>query len=462
MRVPSINFFQSNCTYNQYDYSINRYKAFDNTSFEQKYPVIDSYSKFKKFGIKMGAHCIYCNNIMKYDNSMLDMWKKDKLFQSPISEIVKILKPYSESLHETEKTIFNLIADTSKKYPEAQLSYAIKLLSAQSDEKIIKEQLPILKEIAKAAKELPEEYQKPILELLEKNASRMMKIPTIEEFSATDFKYKIKKLIPSIETNSEHKNIKHLTELLTIPNLKSNECDIAPEVLERIRRTLAEAYKNPNYKINEKAKKSRKLLKSLIISKIEQTAQLSNCNEIVKLCKDALKRINGIPVSGKFSNKSFRYDMETILKNYDNKEVKDKFFSIASKLPTSQDNIHAFIVKYSDASSDTIGYKLFEPSVVTVEHLKPSSLNGPDFLYNWAFACKKCNNKRQSNDMNEFFKNFNPFNAEKYWNQIVKWSNDGYISFKDTINMLKIFKRQCSSIKIESGKKLKYQPGIND
>ena len=463
MRVSEINSFIVNYKNNQYNYSPYNtpVRRFGTVSFGQRYPVIQSYSQFRKFGIKMGAHCLYCNNILSFDNLMINSWKNQKLFQAPIKVLVRELKPYSKSLHNTEGTIFSIISNISKKSPNARLSTVIKILSAQSNKKLLNEQIPVFKQLAEAARELPPEYQKQIYDLLNKNRARLLRIPNIEEFSAKDFKYKIKKLSLSMENNKAYKDIKHLSELLTIPDLKLTESDITPEVLERIRRTIAEADRNPNYVLSKKAKKSRNILKSTIVNKIKEAAASVNRIDIIKLCEDAEKRINGIPVAGKFSNKAFCYDLNAILENFDNKELKKKLFDIAAQLPTSEGSIHAFIIKHADASSDTIGYNLFEPSAITIEHMQPSSLNGPDLLRNWAFACKRCNNKRQSEDMNEFFKMFKQSNAVKYWNQIIDWCNKGYFSFEDTTEMLKIFKRQCSSIKINSNKKLQYLPGIN-
>lgn len=442
----------------------NSHKAFakDSVSFQaQKFPVIESHKAFKQLGIKKKVHCIYCNSRLTFDNSMIDKWKKDKVFQGPIRTFVRVLKPYKTSLRGTEYKLFEIIDNISKKSPDAHLSNVIKILAVQSNKKLLELQTPVLNKILKLSKELPPEYQEKLNTLIMKNTCRLLKIPYVEEFSTKDFSYKVGKITKLLNNNDKDvKKIKKLTNILTIPELKDNETDISEEALEKIRGTIAYNLDNPNYRIGKHVKKSRLKAKYLIIENIKNTASKLNRNDIVKLCEDSQKRLDGVPVAGKFSNKAFSHDLYDVLKDINDTKLRAEICKLAEELPTSETSIHAFILKHDEASSDTIGTNLLEPSVITVEHMKPSSEGGVDALKNWAYACKRCNNKRQSGSMKSFFSNFPENNANRYWKDIVKLSNKGYFSFEDTREMLKTFKRQ-SGIKIESNKNLRYIPDVN-
>ena len=54
-----------------------------------------------------------------------------------------------------------------------------------------------------------------------------------------------------------------------------------------------------------------------------------------------------------------------------------------------------------------------------------------------------------------FYRNFDPQNAQNYWNEIIEDANKGYFDFWDIVSMLKVFKDQ-SGKKIQS-KHLKFR-----
>ena len=177
---------------------------------------------------------------------------------------------------------------------------------------------------------------------------------------------------------------------------------------------------------------------------------------MTKICENAERQINGLPVTYKFSNKAFLYDLHEVLEGLEGEPIRGIIFEIAGKLPTSTDNIHAFITKHDEASCEKIAYDLLTPSVVTIEHMHPTYHKGPDKIFNWSVACKRCNNSRGSKEMDIFYKHYPKENAQKYWDAIIADCNKGYFTFNDTVGMLKIFKRQ-SKMKINS-KNLKFRP----
>lgn len=445
----------------EFQSSYNTFAA-DLISFQaQKFPLIESHKAFKQLGINNKVHCLYCNNTLTFDSSMISRWKKDKIFQGPISTFVRVINPYKNSLCSTERKVFEIIENISKKSPDMHLNNVIKILAVQSNKKLLELQTPVLNKILKLSRELPLEYQKKLDILILKNRCRLLKVPHVEEFSAKDFSYKLGKITKLLNNDDkEVKKIKKLANTLTIPELKDNDADVSAKSIEKIRQAIAYNLNNPAFQINKQIKKSRVKLKHLIIQNVQNTALKLNRKDIVKLCEDAEKRLDGVPVAGKFSNKAFSHDLYDVLKDINDTKLRAEICKLAEELPTSETSIHAFILKHDEASSDTIAVNLLEPSIITVEHMKPSSEGGVDALKNWAYACKRCNNKRQSGNMKTFFTLFPANNANRYWKDIIKLSNKGYFSFEDTKEMLKIFKRQ-SGIKIDSNKELRYIPDVN-
>ena len=456
--IPNIFMHKANIKNNHNDYSSYRYPVRDEfvPSFNARisYP-ITTQRDFKKHAIRRGTPCLYCNIPLKYDDSMYEEWKQNKLYSSSIKNIINTLQPYKNSLHPTEKEVFEHIEKIAQKRPEINLSEAIKIIAVESNKKLLKIQMPIFDEIMQASVNLPIENQYKLFELIQKSKFRMLKKPYIEEFSGKEFNYKIKNLAKTIPNDKVATRITKLAELYTIPELRENT-PLNEKIIKRILRTI-----DPQYKVSastnfKNPKFTNKNIKKLILKAIQKEIKDIRQKDLSKICDNAEKQLNGLPITNKFSNKAFLYDLNEALEGLEGKPIRGKIFEIAGRLPTSTDNIHAFITKHDEASCEKIAYDLLVPSVVTIEHMKPTFHKGKNNIINWAIACKRCNNSRGSKDMDSFYKHYPKENAQKYWNTIIEDTNRGYFNFNDTVGMLKTFKRQ-SKMKINS-KNLKFRP----
>lgn len=461
MRILPVvnNYFSALSTYknNQYDYSQYRVPVLgDSVSFSAKCPKIDTHEKFRKLMIWAKVHCLYCKKPMTFDDDMINLWKKQKVFTAPIGKFVKTIKPHKESLMPTEGVVFSIIENISKKNPDVSLSSVIKIMSLQANKKLLEIQEPILREITLASSVLPEQIQHNINKLIEKNRCRLLNIPYIDEFSPKEFAYKIKNILKTMPNDRNVFKLKRLYQTLTLPQLKHPNQEIDGKTIERIEHHIGFNNDNRNFKLGRKVKKSRKKLLEIIVQNIKETALQTKNKDLIKLCEENEKRLNGLPTTSKFSNKAFIYDLNEALENCENKPVRAQLFQLANLLPTSDNSIHAFIAKHDQASNSTIAYNLLNPSSVTIEHMKPSSEGGPDALKNWAGAHKRCNNIRQSKDMEDYYcKIFSEENAQSYWDDIMHLANKGYFTFNEVKEMIKIFKSQ-SHIKVKS-KALKFR-----
>ncbi len=97
--------------------------------------------------------------------------------------------------------------------------------------------------------------------------------------------------------------------------------------------------------------------------------------------------------STKFKRKSF---IENIQAPISDKIQKKEIKAIAEKLPTSDSEISAFFVKYSDPSrsSKEIASKLVEQTLPSTEHLIPKSKQGQNKTNNYICDCRDCNSTR--------------------------------------------------------------------
>ena len=229
------------------DYSYYRTPVIDQftPSFQAKinYP-IKTQRDLKKHAIKTRKPCMYCNLPLSYDDSAYEKWKQANLFNSPIKDITKTLKPYKNSLHPTERAVFSFIEIVEKKYPNIKLNDAIQIISQKANKKLLKAQMPIFDELMLTSKELPVDIQYKLFELIQKSRFRMEKKPYIEEFSGKEFHYKIKKLAKTIPNDILAERITKLSELLTIPGLRKDSL-IEEQVIKRIFKTINSNNKSP-------------------------------------------------------------------------------------------------------------------------------------------------------------------------------------------------------------------------
>ncbi|MDD3593881.1 MAG: HNH endonuclease domain-containing protein [Candidatus Gastranaerophilales bacterium] len=98
-----------------------------------------------------------------------------------------------------------------------------------------------------------------------------------------------------------------------------------------------------------------------------------------------------------FKRKDVIYELNKILKAANSeadRAVLGTTIKYANYLPTSFNNEHAFIVKYSRRRPGEIASMLLSPRMSTAEHIKPYSLEASDDKNNYIIECKKCNQER--------------------------------------------------------------------
>ncbi len=95
-----------------------------------------------------------------------------------------------------------------------------------------------------------------------------------------------------------------------------------------------------------------------------------------------------------FSRRIFVHKLKNIIRNLENKSIKEEIIKIARRLPRSSDEVCAFVVKNARKRPEIIALNLIHPSVGTFEHLTPKCMHGLSNSLNFALECTYCNNSR--------------------------------------------------------------------
>lgn len=143
----------------------------------------------------------------------------------------------------------------------------------------------------------------------------------------------------------------------------------------------------------------------LQIQYLNKECPTKHSKDIQDLIFDSYSRIFDPRKTSRFSRKVFLDKLSHILTDADDIVFKVNMLAIASKLPTSSNDLGAFIVKYAKRNyknSDPnrkIALRMLHNSLVTEEHSIARSKGGEDIPANIALECACDNNAKGSNDI---------------------------------------------------------------
>ena len=442
MRILGINLFSLNLQRvnkenNQYDYSRNKLFIAPNDTFVKTPPdisftAIRSSGDFRSLVNQRRIHCIYCGRPL-LSNKIASRLKSNGTFSGPIKNFAREMLDYMEYLHPSEKETLKKITMMAFDFPNIRLSEAIKKLYPQANKELLKEQLPILRELSGLAKEMPHGWKTKYQKLLKITKYRLAEKEYIpDEFSGKEFAYKINRLNDTIKDEYMASRIAKLTEPLTHPVFKNEKTPLTERFIDKILKLteIRDVNKNTLTKSD---------LQIFLLSQIRKHAEILNRRDIINLCDTGVDTIERRPVKIKFSNKAFRYDLSETLEGMPNDKLRERIISIVKRLPNSRTSVNAFITKHELAASDAIGYDILRPSIVTIEHMHPKSQNGANELRNYALSCSRDNNNRSDMDMKEFIAPFAKSNQQRYFNEIFEEVYRGNIPKETAQRMLKTF-----------------------
>lgn len=447
MKILPINIFNTHTKKienNQNDYSPNKLlikPQYDSISFTSTSPM--SIKDFKKLGAYMT--CLYSGERMLTSNQLTKM-KKRGFFQGPISEVVRKLKPYENKyLEPIEKEVFKRIEQAAKETPDIDLPQLFKNWYKTTRTNFRQIQKPKFDAIKTLGAELPQEYVQPFFKFMETIDKKLYDQPIKQEFSLKEFSYKITKIIEKMSDGNLKNRMQKLLDMLHNENMTGKK-PLSPSFVKQVfdfKNVKSTGRKSILYEKSYKQYETNKdAVRIAIIEKMRETADLKGYKKLEKLCAENIGMLEGIPVHVAFSNKAFVYDLDKLLEKMPDKELKQKMMDIAMNLPTSSRNADALILKFRDADPNIIGDRLFNPSLVSIEHLLPRSKGGPSTIANVALAKKQINSDLQNYPLWQKLQTYPLKNQQKYVNNLAKLVARGKMKYEDAIAQIQTIERE--------------------
>ncbi len=376
---------------------------------------IRTHGQFRFLTKDHNIHCLYCKKPLLYGGTLQDMLESG-VFSKPIKDFVEEVKPYRKSMKKGQRAVFDQIQHYAKKSPQTHLSEIVQYLYQNSIKRLVKTQSGIFKSLINESKHLSADEQKEFRKFMKIQHKRLYEIPYKEEFNAEKFSYKINKMVQSIPNEELKTYLKKITTPLADEVFKDNRSIVPQELGLQITKSKLGKLK------------TSKDFSEYVIQRVQKIGSRLNRQDIVRLCQTSHKMINGQPVVITFSNKEFMEELvKRQLAGISKTPLYYKMVNIANKLPNSTSNNNSFVVKHRYSDSDTIGYKLLEPSIATLEHVKPKSQGGADEIWNWVLACKADNNERGSIPQYIYMDKWNLKNPQVFFNDIIKISNEEHL-----------------------------------
>ena len=165
------------------------------------------------------------------------------------------------------------------------------------------------------------------------------------------------------------------------------------------------------------------------VDTLSKTLSEKEQETVKKVTDETRKYVSSNDKEIKFKRKAFLKDMNELESKISDEKVYKQMRTEAEKMPTSQNDVSAFVVKYSDRRHSEIGQRLVKLSVGTIEHIKPQSEGGRDVETNYLLECGGCNHDRSSIPLGDWV-DMHPemkTNTQKYMDEVIDRINTGKI-----------------------------------
>lgn len=390
--------------------------------------------------------CLYTGEKMLTSQQLAKM-KKRGFFTGPIKDVVKKLQPYKDKyLEPVERQVFEKIEEAAKVTPDIDMPHLFKDLYKSSRSKIRTQQKPSFDKIKTLGAKLPQEYYERFYKFMEETDRRLYDEPILQSFSMKEFDYKISKILEKMSDPNLKNRIQRQMDILKNEDFDNKSKPLLPQIVKNAFNFInlkTPCKKSTYYEKHLKPYEWEKdAVKIKIIEKIKLAAQQNGYKKLERLCSDNIDMINGIPVRVPFSNKSFVYNLDKVLEGMPDEQLKKEMLQVAQNLPTSNKSPEALILKLSDADPNVIGDRLFNPSLVSIEHMHPDSLGGSDLMVNCALAKKWINSQRGNEPMWLTLSQFDQQNPKKYAESLIRLNHKGKVSFEDAMGHLETIERE--------------------
>ncbi len=400
--------------------------------------------EFRKFGKYM--RCLYTDQPMLMTSTLKKM-KGRGMFQGPIEEVVKKLKPYKEEyLVGVEKSVFERLEDLATREPKLNLTEAMNKLADEFIPNLRKEQKPILDEIKTEGAKLPGEYLEPFFKFMETTDRKIFDEPITQKFSLKEFLYQADKSIQQQTDTNLRNRLLNSCKLLSDEGFVNNSKPLDPKTIKKVFNFINLKVPGKKSAYYEKNLKQYETNKTAVVKKViedmRDISKQAGFKGFERLCDNHLMRIEGKPVHVKFSNKAFVYDLKKVIDGVPDDALKGRMLQLANSLPNSARSVDAFILKCKDAEPEHIGDKLFDSSILSIEHLLPRSEGGSDLMANCALVRKGENSKRGSEPLWITLSKYPQKNPQKYLNHLARLVNKKKVPYEDALAQIQTIERE--------------------
>ncbi len=392
--------------------------AVDTVSFGRSATNAEALRKLMVYGVPD----MYSGKIV-IEPRILEEFSSKNVFSKSIKNVVKLLIKYENSFHTVERQFFNIVKNIAKTQPQYKLEDVVLSIAPLHNKKLLETQQPIFDELTEMAKEMPPEQLKDFHNLMSIIYKKLNHKPVQLPFSAKEFVYKLQRIADEIYTKNNPYEKDIMKQLLSLakkmPEKTAEELQSLKQIKSRAKR-------------NKKMKYQRGLVKSRadILTNMEVLvtgSTLKNNADLMKLFSQTRSKIYNIPIVIPFNRKSFIYELQKITNTLEDTKLAHKIIKKAVSLPTSHENLSAFIMKCVEYSSDKIGYNIVAGSCGSIDHLVPHVKNGKDSLENYGISSAYYNSERAERSMVQQLRRYPKIyeNCQKQVDRLIELCNNG-------------------------------------
>lgn len=358
--------------------------------------------------------------LMLLDPKILEKMLINGTYNQPLDKFVKTISYYENTMMPINKEVFDIIKKIAKSKPNITLSEAFKHIYPQHKKQLLRDQQHIFEEIIRLACDLPKDLYEEFSELMNITNKRLLNDPVVLPFSEREFLYKLRRIGEEMSLRNNYKEMHAMKRLLSFANKifhnepkgsrafgrkikKKLEMQMQPEILKRNSSNLAE------------------------FKKIFNVSPLRNNEDIIKLLDITSAKIHGFPSYANFERKSFIHELKKITRKLKNKKFAQEFTETSWKLPTSKDNVSAFIVKFSDKNNNKIATNILVSGMCSIDHLVAKKNGGANKLSNYGLSGTEINRQKTNIYFDDWVRKHPETrkNCQKYVNRLIELYKQG-------------------------------------
>lgn len=361
--------------------------------------------------------------LMMLEQRDLERLQKAGVFRQPLAKMVKTVSHYEDTMLPINKEFFGLLKGIAAKKPHIKLEDAMSILYHKHEKKLLKEQKPIFGKIFEYACDMPKDLYKEFLDLMNITYRRLDNDPVILPFSEKEFKYKLGRIAKSIRSENKFYQVRAINKL----ERAARKVFLGePKGVNPFGRNKMTIQKKLEHQMQpENLKHNTDSLNEL--RRIFENSCLRNNKDLVNLFETTSAKICGFPTFVQFERKAFIHDLRKIAERLDDKKLEQKIMSTARSLPTSRQDLSAFIVKYAHEPADRIGYGLLRDGVGSIDHLLAKNNGGKNLATNYGLCGAGINSDKTDIFFDEWVRKHpeTADNCQKYVDRLIELEKAG-------------------------------------